>query len=154
MTTIIRAGIPAEAALLAALDRAADAHPWSTGQYRAALEGGGGRHVLVLETGARVVGCVVRALAAGEGSIYRIVTSREHRRQGVGRRLLDAALERMCAAGASRCTLELRVSNLPARSLYESTGFSLDGRRKGYYTHPAQGGAREDALLMSLSLED
>ncbi|MFR0944555.1 MAG: GNAT family N-acetyltransferase [Clostridia bacterium] len=40
--------------------------------------------------------------------------------------------------------LDVRLSNTPARNLYESLGFVQDGLRKGYYDLP-----KEDALLMS-----
>jgi ribosomal-protein-alanine N-acetyltransferase len=51
--------------------------------------------------------------------------------------IIDAALE----AGAEHLTLELRVSNSPARSLYERFGFSPVGVRPRYYVD-------EDALVM------
>jgi ribosomal-protein-alanine N-acetyltransferase len=68
----------------------------------------------------------------------------------VGQKLLDAALVQMHATGASCCLLEVRQSNMAARTLYERSGFRLDGIRKNYY--PASTG-REDALLMSRKLE-
>ena len=40
--------------------------------------------------------------------------------------------------------LDARLSNTPARNLYESLGFVQDGLRKGYYDLP-----KEDAVLMS-----
>ena len=40
--------------------------------------------------------------------------------------------------------LEVRESNLAARSPYESEGFVTDGKRKNFYQNP-----REDAILMS-----
>ena len=40
-------------------------------------------------------------------------------------------------------TLEVRVSNLAAISLYEQFGFVIRGVRRGYYTDN-----REDALIM------
>jgi ribosomal-protein-alanine N-acetyltransferase len=43
--------------------------------------------------------------------------------------------------------LEVRESGAPARHLYEKTGFTVDGIRKGYYTMPT-----EDAVLMTLRL--
>lgn len=154
MDCIIRPARPDEALSLAELDGAAGEFAWTPGQYRAALAGSGGQAVLVLGTDAGVAGCVVFAVVAGEGGIYRIVTAPSVRRRGLARELLDTALQRMRAAGACRCVLEVRESNLAARSLYVSAGFSLDGARKGYYGHPTHPGGREDALLMSLNLED
>ncbi len=154
MTGAVRCARTDEAARLAVLDNVADTHPWTRTQYVAALEGYAGQSVLVHCAGAALTGCVVLAVAAGEGSICRIVVADAHRREGRGRVLLDAALARLRAAGAARCLLELRASNRAALALYESAGFSLDGVRKGYYMQATQTPGREDALLMSRSLED
>jgi len=43
--------------------------------------------------------------------------------------------------------LEVRVSGRAARRLYEKLGFVESGRRRNYYTGPA-----EDAIVMSLGL--
>ncbi|MDG1215031.1 MAG: hypothetical protein P8N17_03415, partial [Luminiphilus sp.] len=47
--------------------------------------------------------------------------------------------------------LEVRASNVSARSLYGKMGFELTGRRHNYYPLPT--GEREDAILMSLTLQ-
>lgn len=68
------------------------------------------------------------------------------RRQGLGRRLLDAVVVRAAAAGATRLLLEVRRDNTPARMLYESAGFAVCGERHRYY---ADG---HDAVLYERSL--
>jgi len=153
MSSTIRPAAPGDAPVLAALDACADPHPWRTAQYQSAVAGAAGQQVLVIFFEQRPAGCVVLAVAADEGSIHRIVVAGEQRRRGLGRMLLRAALSAARDAGAARCHLEVRESNTAALALYENTGFSLQGRRKGYYTRPAESGGREDALLMSLSLE-
>ena len=69
----------------------------------------------------------------------------------------EAELRRDAAAGGAELGmasvwLEVRPSNAPALALYERCGMRLAGRRRGYY--PAAGGAREDALVMKLGLDD
>ena len=44
---------------------------------------------------------------------------------------------------AKWATLEVKESNIPARSVYEKFGFTYHGRRKNYYQHD-----KEDALIM------
>lgn len=44
--------------------------------------------------------------------------------------------------------LEVRVSNIRAIAVYQRFGFLEIGRRKAYY--PAQGGQREDAIVMRI----
>ena len=69
------------------------------------------------------------------------------RRQGFGRQLLWASLTALGDVGAVE--LEVRSSNVAARALYESLGFSETGSRSNYY---ATADGREDAILMTLTL--
>jgi ribosomal protein S18 acetylase RimI-like enzyme len=70
----------------------------------------------------------------------------EHRRQGLGRRLMGWLTETAIEAGVFRINLELRLRNEPARIFYERLGFDQLGIVQGYY----QG--REPALRMSRRL--
>jgi ribosomal-protein-alanine N-acetyltransferase len=69
------------------------------------------------------------------------------RRQGLGRQLLWASLTALGDVGAVE--LEVRSSNVAARALYKSLGFSETGLRPKYYATPD---GREDAILMTLTL--
>lgn len=74
------------------------------------------------------------------------------RRQGAGDALMSAVITTAQGWLSERLLLEVRVGNLSAIRLYQRSGFSQDGRRKGYYPScPAVEGAagREDALLLS-----
>ena len=66
------------------------------------------------------------------------------RRRGVGERLLLALLDLAVARQAREATLEVRLSNLPARKLYEKHGFRPVGIRPRYYSDNG-----EDALIMT-----
>ena len=70
------------------------------------------------------------------------------RRQGLGRQLLWASLTALGDVDAVE--LEVRSSNVAARTLYESLGFSETGSRPNYY---ATANGREDAILMTLALK-
>ncbi|MGO9994664.1 MAG: GNAT family N-acetyltransferase [Steroidobacteraceae bacterium] len=70
----------------------------------------------------------------------------EHRRQGLGRQLMDWLTTTAIEAGVFRINLELRTQNGPARAFYEKLGFDELGVVQGYY----QG--REAALRMSRRL--
>ncbi len=70
----------------------------------------------------------------------------EHRRQGLGRQLMDWLTTTAVEAGVFRINLELRTCNEPARIFYERLGFDQLGVVRGYY----QG--RESALRMSRRL--
>ena len=66
------------------------------------------------------------------------------RRQHIGERLLLAFLDLAAERGAHEATLEVRLSNLPARRLYEKFGFRPVGLRPRYYSDNG-----EDALIMT-----
>jgi [ribosomal protein S18]-alanine N-acetyltransferase len=65
------------------------------------------------------------------------------RGRGLGELLLLALVDAAMARGASWLTLEVRVSNEPAMSLYRKYGFSVQGTRKRYYSDNG-----EDAYIM------
>jgi ribosomal-protein-alanine N-acetyltransferase len=67
----------------------------------------------------------------------------QRRRQGIGTALLGHVLAEAARMGAPHATLEVRASNASAIALYEASGFTRSGLRRGYYTHPV-----EDALIL------
>jgi [ribosomal protein S18]-alanine N-acetyltransferase len=69
------------------------------------------------------------------------------RRQGIGARLLRAALETARKKGAIRALLEVRANNAIAQNLYRKFRFEAVGTRRDYYQQPA-----EDALVMVCDL--
>ena len=83
-----------------------------------------------------------------EFHINKIATDPSLRNLGYGRALLEDALSRARSQRATAVTLEVRVSNIPARAFYSTFGFREAYRRKSYY----QDG--EDAFAMVLPLSD
>ena len=105
--------------------------------------------VLAADSGTPVVGGYLFAVSLYEEfHINKIATDPRLRGRGYGRLLLEDALARARSVGATAVTLEVRVSNKPAREFYGSYGFREAYRRKGYY----QDG--EDAFAMVLALGD
>jgi ribosomal-protein-alanine N-acetyltransferase len=80
----------------------------------------------------------------GECYILNIAVLPEHRRTGVAQILLGSAISGAKERGCEFITLEVRVSNTPAISLYEKNGFAVAGRRKSFYKHPD-----EDGIIMT-----
>src|SRR5580693_3897139 len=75
-----------------------------------------------------------------------LAVAAKHRRQGLGRQLMDWLTATAVEAGVFRINLELRSNNEQARIFYECLGFDQLGIVQGYY----QG--REAALRMSRHL--
>jgi ribosomal-protein-alanine N-acetyltransferase len=69
----------------------------------------------------------------GEAELLRIGVAADLRRAGHGRRLLRHAQAQLARLRIEVLHLEVRVSNAPARALYESEGWVYRGLRKGYY---------------------
>jgi ribosomal-protein-alanine N-acetyltransferase len=82
-------------------------------------------------------------LILDEAHITNIAVHPGHRRRGVGRLLMETLMKEAVRLNMERMTLEVRVSNKEAISLYKSLGFEEGGIRKGYYSNN-----REDALIM------
>ena len=78
-----------------------------------------------------------------EANIVNIATHPDFRRRGCASAVIDALEEFLSSKGVDSTFLEVRVSNIPASSLYERKGFRTVGVRKNYYRFPT-----EDAAVM------
>jgi ribosomal protein S18 acetylase RimI-like enzyme len=74
-------------------------------------------------TYAGVEGSDYMSLRGPAGVVYDLVVDPAHRRQGVGRMLLDATLEILKARGAPRVVLSTAERNGPAQHLFDRAGF-------------------------------
>ncbi len=134
---------------MAAIDTAASPVPFGASHWQRYCTQETGAHALVFGNPEETRGFVLFSIIVDEGSIDNIAVLPAAQGRGVGGILLREALAVMRKAGAGRCLLDVRESNLPARALYTRDGFTEDGRRPGYYS--AESG-REDAILMSRRL--
>ena len=75
-----------------------------------------------------------------------LMVAKDARRQGVGRALLEAAVDGARVAGIRKLELHVFPWNEPAITLYETFGFEREGYRKAHY-HRA--GEDVDAILMA-----
>lgn len=132
-----------DSAALADLEAAASRHPWSVDQLRAEVERAPPDAVLVLEGRERILGYCAYRLVLDEMHLMNLAVRPEARGRGLGRFLLETALARAGREGARRALLEVRAGNDAARALYSDCGFVVLGRRKRYYSDPA-----EDALVL------
>ena len=84
-----------------------------------------------------------------ESELLLLAVAPDHRRRGVGRRLLHQFLERARTDGVTRVHLEVRDGN-PAVEMYRGAGFTPIGRRRNYYH--TNDGREFDALTFALDL--
>ena len=125
------------------LDRACFGGFWSSDGYRCEIErSGSDLFVLSRPPSAPLLGVGCLWSVADEAHIILLGVRSEYRRCGLGSLLLCSLLSAARARGSCHATLEVRASNLPARSLYERFGFAVAGCRPGYYDD------EEDAIVM------
>ncbi|MEM9599745.1 MAG: GNAT family N-acetyltransferase [Pseudomonadota bacterium] len=79
-----------------------------------------------------------------DAEILTIATQPSARGQGLARRLLRAAQDRLKSDGLRHIFLEVAEDNVAAQGLYESLGYAPIGRRPGYYV-------RQDGRVAALT---
>jgi ribosomal-protein-alanine N-acetyltransferase len=127
-----------------AIERAAFSAPWPTNAYRTELETNKLAHYLVVRVGEEIAGFAGLWLMVDEAHVTTFAIAPAWRRNHLAERLLVALLDVALDRRATEATLEVRLSNLPARRLYEKFGFRPVGLRPRYYTDN-----NEDALIMT-----
>jgi [ribosomal protein S18]-alanine N-acetyltransferase len=139
----IRRMTPADVSTVVDIDTAAGIlSPWSPNAYARELLKGT-TYAWVAEVDGRLAGSLTMWEVVGEAEIANVAVHPDFWRQGIGRALVQAALEKAAELGFERVMLEVRESNHAAQRLYRAFGFEEDGRRRGYYVNG------EDAVLMS-----
>ncbi|HPP80265.1 MAG TPA: ribosomal protein S18-alanine N-acetyltransferase [Deltaproteobacteria bacterium] len=124
------------------VERASFSSPWDRGTFETTLEDS--RCIaLKVTSGVELAGyCIALDLT----SMVHILTLAVHpawRGRGLGRRLVEEVLRRSASKGKVCAVLEVRTSNVPAKSLYSSLGFVHVSTWRGYYTD-----TNEDASIM------
>lgn len=135
-----------DAPMLAVLEKECFSCPWSEESFFECL--GNERFYFVgLFENDELVGYGGLATVLDEGDVANIAVRSDKRGQGFGKMLLNALCDEAEKRGVVYLHLEVRESNAPARHLYESFGFTIDGIRKNYYAKP-----QENAVLMTKKL--
>lgn len=147
--SVLRSALAGDEIALAELDSLVNPSPWTSAQFSPACDGTGNEGIILMDEDGQLLGFVVYSIVLDEACIHNIAVQPKRQRDGLGRKLLLAALAAVTREGAGRCYLEVRTSNMAARGLYEKYGFSKAGLRKNYYPMAA---GREDALLLSRQL--
>ena len=121
--------------------------PWSENALRLLL--GPDAFGIVCTDEGRVLAYGSMLFAPDEGQILNLAVHPDQRREGLGRKILNRLLAEATARQLGQVSLEVRVSNTAAISLYQSAGFTVEGRRPHFYKQPA-----EDAFVMLRRAED
>jgi ribosomal-protein-alanine N-acetyltransferase len=140
----VRPATPDDAAQIIEVERACFHDAWSAAGIHKIL-GDEKSLVYVAEEGKQIVGYAAAWTISDEGEITRVAVLEAQRGRGLGRALLQHTQNECVRRGATLIFLEVRESNVAARTLYARCGWIEVGRRKRYY----QDG--EDALVLRLA---
>ena len=127
-----------------AIERASFFPTWPDDAYRSELTTNKLATYVVARLEEVVIGFAGIWLMVDEAHVTTFAVDPAWRRRGVGERLLLALLDVSVARRAREATLEVRLSNMAARRLYEKYGFRPVGIRPRYYSDNG-----EDALIMT-----
>jgi [ribosomal protein S18]-alanine N-acetyltransferase len=127
-----------------AIEVASFSTPWPPNAYRSELMTNRLASYLVARVDGRIVAYGGMWLMVDEAHITTFAVHPVWRRQRIGERLLLAFFDVARDRRARELTLEVRLSNLGARRLYEKYGFRPVGLRPRYYSDN-----NEDALIMT-----
>jgi ribosomal-protein-alanine N-acetyltransferase len=147
-----------------AVEQTAYSHPWTRANFIDSMAVGYHCQCLLAPTaapasatpvtgfGETLIGYFVAMKGVDEVHLLNITVAPAFQRQGWAPLMLEALTGWSRAQGAQWLWLEVRESNRRALDIYMRHGFRSVGVRKGYY--PALEGQREDAVVMSLRLNE
>lgn len=128
------------------VERSSFSSPWTKGMVSEEFYNLNA-HYMVIETAGAIVGYGGFWRIIDEAHITNVAIHPDYRSLGYGRNIISALIQRAKDFDLIAMTLEVRVSNVIAISLYTEFGFVSSGIRKKYYQDN-----NEDAIIMWLRL--
>lgn len=126
---------------IADIEKACFSVPWSENAIKESLEAG--THFYSAQTEKDIVGYMGISKICDEGYVTNIAVLPEYRRKGIAKKLIEYVID-FFKNDLRFISLEVRVSNSAAISLYNKLGFKQVGLRKQFYTNP-----KEDAYILT-----
>lgn len=135
---------------VAELEKECFVHPWSEQSIRDYFGNPDAHFFVATENSensadvSEVVGYIGSYIICDEAYITNVAVKKASRQLGIGTALLERCMDCAKNSGATFISLEVRLSNTPAISLYKKAGFESAGVRPSFYRDPT-----EDALIMT-----
>jgi [ribosomal protein S18]-alanine N-acetyltransferase len=134
-------------AIVAIQQKNPQAAEWKESDYARLAEAPSGVLLVAEAAAGQILGFAAAQGVADEAELQNLAVDPERQRHGLGQALLEGVHRRLRAAGIKRIYLEVRPSNESALALYQSSAYTIVGRRQDYYSAP-----QEDALILSADL--
>lgn len=128
------------------IEKTVFSNPWQRNDFRNAMSRSGSLCLVPLVNGG-MIGYSVGFFVSDMFHLADFAIHPDYQNRGIGRLFLKRLLDLVKERAAGVVSLEVRVSNLSAISLYRKAGFQTVAIRKGYYSRP-----REDAFIMVKAL--
>lgn len=138
---------PADVKAVHAIEQAVFVAPWTEESFHYEMNDNEYACYIVAEADGALIGFCGMWMVFGDVQITNVAVIEQARGLGVGEGLMKTAMATAKAHAMENMSLEVRVSNYVAQSLYRKLGFQDGGIRKGYYTDN-----QEDALVMWVNL--
>jgi len=122
--------------------------PWTEEAFRNELTNNLFAQYMVMQYKDEIIGYAGMWIIIDEAHITNIAILTPYRGIGLGKKLIYEIQRTAQFLGAQKMTLEVRVSNMRAQSLYRKFGFEDAGIRPRYYSDN-----NEDALIMWAELQ-
>lgn len=136
------------AAELAAIEQECNTPPWTTRLFAQEFSNNCS-FVYGARTEGKLVGFLVAHVVIDGAHIVNFGVAYKYRRRGIGRALMNYALNDFHDMAVRNVTLEARKSNVAARAMYELFHFREVAMRSGYYSNDS-----EDGVILNLDLVD
>lgn len=126
-----------------AMERVVFSDPWPRSAFESDIRTKSTFCPVLRDTANKLIGYANLMTFAEEAHLTNIAVSPDHRREGIGRIIMDHLLQKAESEGCRAMFLDVRVSNRSAISFYQKYDFTELYRRKRYYHNPP-----EDAVVM------
>lgn len=125
----------------AALEKENFSEPWSENAFREELSNENALYLVAYE-GEALLGVCGYVSSCNEADVMNVSVRKNMRRKGIASAMMDELIKRGREKGMVAFTLEVRIGNVAARTLYEKKGFKEEGIRPRFYSNPT-----EDAVI-------
>lgn len=132
---------------VALLEKSCFSVPWTKSLLKNEIDNNNSKFLVAVDENQQVMGYIGFNYVLDEGYITNLAVFPEYRGNGVAQELLKNVIDFAYQKKLKFVSLEVRITNVAAISLYEKFNFLKVGERKGFYTCP-----KENALIMTRDL--
>ena len=84
--------------------------------------------LFIAEDNGAIIGSAMAGYDGHRGWLYSVAVDPQHRRNGIGRELVETAVQALKGIGCIKVNLQIRSTNSQVVEFYESLGFTVEER--------------------------